>query len=72
MVIVGGSLAGASAARSLRRQGFSGEVPRRPPRDVNSPRDCRPLRDLVQRGAPFESVATAAALRGRPAAERET
>jgi len=39
---------------------------------VNSPRDCRPLRDLVQRGAPFESVVTAAALRSRPAAERET
>lgn len=28
---------------------------------VNSPGDCRPLRDLVQRGAPFESAATAAA-----------
>jgi glycine/D-amino acid oxidase-like deaminating enzyme len=127
VVIVGGSLAGASAARSLRRQGFSGEVlligqETHPPysrpalskqflldsakgadslyqplgvdpatgwlRDsglsyeergrivgglaVNSPRDCRPLRDLVQRGARFESVVTAAALRSRPAAERET
>ena len=28
---------------------------------VNSPRDCRPMRDLVQRGAPFESAVTAAA-----------
>jgi len=28
---------------------------------VNSPRDCRPLRDLIQRGAPFESAVTPAA-----------